>query len=92
MLKHCIPIVYRLRNTVSVYPKSILLPHYVQSIRIGTFFSENRLSILGFDSHDVRRKIMKKYDHFEKKNEILDDALFEHDDEVTILKHFNHCK
>ena len=38
VLKHCIPIVYRRPSTVSVYPKSMLLPHYVQSIRIYTFF------------------------------------------------------
>ena len=37
----------------------------MQSVRIDTF-SENRLSILGFDSHDVYSKIMKKYENFEK--------------------------
>ena len=38
VLKHCIPIVCRRPSTVSVYPKSMLLPHNVQSIRIDTFF------------------------------------------------------
>ena len=38
VLKHCIPIVYRPPSTVSVYPKSMLQPHYVQSIRIDSFF------------------------------------------------------
>ena len=47
---------------------------------IDTFFSENRLSILGFDSHDVHSKIMKNCEKFEKNFEILGFALFEHDD------------
>ena len=34
---------------------------------IDTFFSENRLYILGFDSHDVHSKIMKNCENFEKK-------------------------
>ena len=38
VLKHCIPIVNRRHSTVSVYPKSMLQPHHVQSIRIDTFF------------------------------------------------------
>ena len=48
---------------------------------IKTFFSKNRLSILGFDSHDDQSKIMINY---EKKifNEILGDALFEHGDDL----------
>ena len=49
-------------------------------IRIHTFFSENRLSILGFDSNDVHSKIMENCENFEKNYEILGDALFEHDD------------
>ena len=61
---------------------SMLLPHYVQSIRIDTFFSEKRLYILGFDSHDVHSKIMKNCENFEKKFEILGDAPFEHDDDL----------
>ena len=36
VLKHCIPIVYRRPSTASVYPKSMLLHQYVQSIRIDT--------------------------------------------------------
>ena len=60
----------------------MLLPHYVQSIRIDTFFSENRLYILGFDSHDVHSKIMKNCEKFEKNFEILGDAQFEHDDDL----------
>ena len=49
---------------------------------IDTFFSENRLCILGFDSHDVHSKIMIKFENFEKNFEILGDALFEHDDDL----------
>ena len=57
----------------------MLIPHYVQSVRIDTFFSEIRLYILGFDSHDVQSKIMDNCDNFEKKIEILGDA---HDDDL----------
>ena len=42
------------------------------------FFSENRLYILGFDSHDVRSKVMAKCENF--KIEISGDALFAHED------------
>ena len=54
---------------------------------IDTFFSEYRLCILGFDSHDVHSKIIIKFENFEKKFEILGDAHFELDDGITILKH-----
>ena len=67
----------------------MLLPHYVhyvQSIRIDAFFPENRLYILGFDSHDVHSKFMKNLKISKKNFEILGDALFEHDDQFTILK------
>ena len=47
---------------------------------IDTFFSENRLSILGFNSHDVHSEIMKNCENFEKIFEILSDARFEHAD------------
>ena len=50
VMKHCIPIVYRRPSTVSEYPKSIL-PLIIN--HIDTFFSENRLSILDFNAHDV---------------------------------------
>ena len=63
---------------MSVYPKSILLPHYVQSIRIDTL---KKPRILGYDSHDVHGIIMIKYKNFGwKKIEISGDAIFEQHD------------
>ena len=67
VLKHCIPIVYRRPSTVSVYPNSIFQTHDAQYKSHRYFFSENRLSILGFDSHDVHSKIMKNCANFKKK-------------------------
>ena len=49
---------------------------------IETFFSENSLCILHFDSNNVHSKIMINCENFEKNFEILSDALFEHDDDL----------
>ena len=44
-----------------------------------TFFPENRLCIIDFDSHDVHSKIMINFVKIWKKYEILGDAFFEQD-------------
>ena len=40
------------------------------------------MSILGFDSQGVHSKIMKNCENFKTQFETLDDALFEHDDDL----------
>ena len=70
-----------------MYLKSILLLMMCRISLIDTFFSENILCIIGFDSHDDHRKIRMKLENFEKNFEFLGDALFENDDEITTLKH-----
>ena len=65
----------------------MLPPHYVQCIHIDTFVSEARLYIFGFDSHDFHSKFIIKVENVQKNCETLDDAPFEQDDEITIIKH-----
>ena len=60
-LKHCIPIVYRSPSTVSENPKSILLPHFLQSICIDTFQLANLAKKLKFwTMHFLRHERTKR--------------------------------